>query len=28
MDTGHLFVHLSDAMEVVPYLLGSAAPLS
>ncbi|MDG6281670.1 hypothetical protein Q7378_07685 [Glaesserella parasuis] len=28
VDTGHLFVHLSDAMEVVPYLLGSAAPLS
>ncbi|MWQ03485.1 hypothetical protein GHI33_02050 [Glaesserella parasuis] len=28
VDTGHLFVHLSDAMEVVPYLLGSAVLLS
>ncbi|MDP0376665.1 hypothetical protein Q7X32_04380 [Glaesserella parasuis] len=28
VDTGHLFVHLSDAMEVVLYLLGSAALLS
>ncbi|MCT8565762.1 hypothetical protein [Glaesserella parasuis] len=28
VETSHLFVHLSDATEVVPYLLGSAALLS